>query len=67
MITDVKLLNKTSMAKLHLSQPGMNFSLSVAPEVLAEYLKTDVSKMDVSQQLAHLNKIKMELKEHECK
>jgi len=55
------------MAKLHLSQPGMSFSLSVAPEVLAEYLKTDVSKMDVSQQLAHLNKIKMELKEHECK
>ena len=55
------------MAKLHLSQPGMNFSLSVAPEVLTEYLKTDVSKMDVSQKLAQLNKIKKELKEQECK
>lgn len=55
------------MAKLSLSQPGMNFNVSVSPEVLVEYLKTDVSKMDVSQKLAQLNKIKKELKEQECK
>jgi hypothetical protein len=51
------------MSKLNLSQPGMNFSLSVKPEVLEEYLKTDVSNMDISQKLSLLNKIKAELKE----
>jgi len=49
------------MAKLTLSQPGMNFNVSVTGEVLAEYLKMDVSEMNLSQKLALLNKIKKEL------
>lgn len=50
------------MAKLHLSQPGMNFSLSVSDEVLTEYLKHEVMNLDISQKFALLNKIKKEQK-----
>jgi len=46
------------MAKLHLSQPGMNFSLSVSDEVLTEYLKHEVMNLDISQKFALLSKIK---------
>jgi len=51
------------MAKLNLSQPGMSLNLSVTSEVLTEYLKTNVSDMELSQKLALLTKIKLELKE----
>ena len=53
------------MAKLHLSHPGMSFSISVTQEVLKEYLKMDVSEMDLSQKLSLLNKIKAEQKKYE--
>jgi len=54
------------MVKLHLSEYGTNFSLTVKEEVLTKYLKTNVSEMDLSQKLALLNKIRKELKEREC-
>jgi len=41
----------------------MSFSLTVEEEVLAVYLKTSVSELDLSQKLALLTKIKKELKE----
>jgi len=52
------------MAKLTLSQSGINFNVSVTPEVLTEYLKTDVSEMNLSEKLGLFNKIKKELKEN---
>ena len=50
------------MAKLHLSQSEMNFSLSLSDEVLTEYLKHEVLNLDISQKFALLNKIKKEQK-----
>ena len=50
------------MAKLHLSQSEMNFSLSVSDEVLTEYMKHEVMNLDISQKFALLNKIRKEQK-----